>query len=267
MLALIVILLSLSIMALIVPLSMVGMGGGSIYVPLLTTSGILIHEASIISLFVVIAASASAFLIFRKNKTLDWKLLLIMAPIAIIGSLTGGYIAQFINDVLLKIIFVIILIISTLLMLHPATKEGKHKGFVPQVFSWKRKFQENEYTVSLGFLFPLVFIISFIASMLGVGGGVFLIPVLIILFGIPTRIAVGLSSAYIGISSFAGLTGQLIGGNHLNLVIAIPFAIAAIIGARIGATLSHKLQPHHLRLMVSGIIGILAAWMLVSIFI
>ena len=111
------------VLILAIPFSMVGQGGGSTYVPVLAAAGMEFHAASTTSLFMIMLASFGATLVFGRKKTVDWKLLLSIVPLAILGSFAGGWVAQFVSVLVLKIIFAIVLIIAAFFMLRPATEE------------------------------------------------------------------------------------------------------------------------------------------------
>ena len=89
------------------------------------------YAASTTSLFMIMLASLAATLVFGRKKTVDWKLLFSIVPLAILGSFAGGYVAQFVSVLTLKIIFAAVLIIAAFFMLRPA-KEGQSPSFMPQ---------------------------------------------------------------------------------------------------------------------------------------
>jgi uncharacterized membrane protein YfcA len=245
---------------------MVGQGGGSTYVPVLLVAGMSFYASSTTSLFMIMVASLAATLVFGRKKTVDWKLLLSIIPLAILGSFAGGYIAQFVSVMILKIIFAAVLIIAAIFMLRPY-KEGQSPKFMPQWACWDRCCGEHQYRISLGLLIPAVGIAGFIAGMIGVGGGLFVLPLLILLFGCPTRIAIGVSSTYVGIAALPGFIGHLVGGSDFNIWIALPLAAAAFIGATLGPRLSLKTSIPRLRVILAIVLIALALWMVINIFV
>jgi uncharacterized protein len=264
--AIAIIIAGVVVLILAVPFSMVGQGGGSTYVPVLLVAGMEFHEASTTSLFMIMLASLAATLVFGRKKTVDWKLLFSIVPLAILGSFAGGYAAQFISALGLKIIFAAVLIIAAFFMLRPAT-EGKIPSFMPQWACWDRNCGEYKYRISMGLLIPATAIAGFIAGMIGVGGGLFVLPLLILLFGVPTRVAVGVSSTYVGIAALPGFIGHLTGGSSFNVWIALPLAAAAFIGATLGPMLSLKVSIKNLRIILAIVLIALGVWMVVNIFV
>ncbi len=249
-----------------IPFSMVGQGGGSTYVPILLAVGMGMHEASTTSLFMIMLASISATLVFGRSKTVDWKLLGAVAVPSLASSFAGGFVAQWVSVSALQITFAVVLIIAAVFMLRPVTSEGTAPAFMPRTVSWKRDCGDFEYRTDLSVV-PAVALAGFIAGMIGVGGGLFVLPLLVLLFGCPMRIAIGVSSTYVGIAATTGFVGHLAGGDPFDIWVALPLAAAAFVGARIGPGLSLKMNTDTLRWILAVILVGLAVWMIVTIFV
>ncbi len=255
-----------AVFALAVPFSMVGQGGGSTYVPILLMTGMGMHEASTTSLFIIMLASIAATLVFGRKKTVDWKLLFAIVPFAILGSFAGGYIAQWVSSVALKVIFITVLGVAAFFMLRPAV-EGKRPDFMPPWYCWDRTCGEHKYQIAMGVLIPATAVVGFVAGLIGVGGGLFLLPMLVLLFGCPTRIAIGISSTYVGITALPGFIGHLLGGDPFNVWAALPLAVAAFAGASLGPVISLKISVPKLRIILAIVLVAMAVWMIVKLFI
>lgn len=234
--------------------------------PVLLAAGMKFYEASTTSLFMIMLASLAATLVFGRKKTVDWKLLFAITPFAIVGSFAGGFVAQQVSTLALKIIFAVVLCIAAFFMLRPTT-EGQHPVFMPQWIPWNRTCGEHRYQVSMGLLIPSTVLAGFIAGLIGVGGGLFLLPMLVLLFGCPTRISIGVSSTYVGITALPGFIGHLVGGSAFNIWIALPLVAAAFAGASLGPMLSLKTSVARLRVILAIVLIVLAIWMMVNIFV
>jgi uncharacterized protein len=245
---------------------MVGQGGGSTYVPILAAACMEFHEASTTSLFMIMLASLAATLIFGRKKSIDWNLLFAIVPFAIAGSFAGGYAAHLVSAVTLKIVFAAVLAIAAFFMLRPAA-EGQCPGFIPKRGRWTRNIGEYHYQVPILLLILATGLAGFIAGLIGVGGGLFLLPMLVLLFGCPTRVSIGVSSTYVGITALPGFIGHLAGGSAFNIWAALPLAAAAFIGATLGPMLSLKIKVVRLRFILAIVLIGLAAWMVINIFI
>ena len=255
-----------AVFALAVPFSMVGQGGGSTYVPILLMTGMGMHEASTTSLFIIMLASIASTLVFGRKKTVDWGLLFAIVPFAIVGSFAGGYVAQWVSSIALKVIFIAVLGVAAFFMLRPAT-EGKRPDFMPSWYCWDRTCGEYKYQISMGVLIPAIALVGFIAGLIGVGGGLFLLPLLILLFGCPTRIAIGISSTYVGITALPGFLGHLLGGDPFNVWIALPLSAAAFVGASLGPLISLRIGVPKLRIILAVVLVALAVWMIIKLFV
>ncbi|MDD5094361.1 MAG: sulfite exporter TauE/SafE family protein [Dehalococcoidia bacterium] len=249
-----------------IPFSMVGQGGGSTYVPILLAVGMGMHEASTTSLFMIMLASISATLVFGRSKTVDWRLLLAVAIPSLGSSFAGGFVAQWISVSALKITFAVVLMIAAVFMLRPVSNEGTAPAFMPRIKTWDRTCGGFEYRIDL-LVIPVVTLAGFIAGMIGVGGGLFVLPLLALLFGCPMRIAIGVSSTYVGLAATTGFVGHLAGGDPFDIWVALPLAAAAFIGARIGPSISLKTSIPTLRRVLAVILVGLAAWMIIKLFV
>jgi uncharacterized protein len=256
----------LAVMILAVLFSMVGQGGGTTYVPVLLITGLTMHEASTTSLFIIMLASISATLVFGRKKTVDWNLLLFVIPFAILGSFAGGYVAQWMSAVMLKVIFAILLAVTAFFMMRPAT-EGLAPKFMPRWLPLERTCCKYQYQISMGVLIPAIALAGFVAGMIGIGGGLFFLPMLILLFGCPTRIAIGVSTTYVGITALPGFLGHLFGGDPFNIWIALPLALAAFTGASLGPIISLKTSIPKLRFILAMVLIALAVWMVFKLFV
>ncbi|MBU4603258.1 sulfite exporter TauE/SafE family protein, partial [bacterium] len=99
--------------------SMIGIGGGVLYVPILLAFGFPFYQAAAISLFIIMALSLSATLVYYRVQLVDWKLALTIEPLIAITALIGGYYSSFIPIKELQILFILVLIVSGYFMIKP----------------------------------------------------------------------------------------------------------------------------------------------------
>jgi len=97
--------------------SMIGIGGGVLYIPILLAFGFPFYQAAAISIFIIMALSISSSLVYYRVQLIDWKLALIMDPLTDIMAFVGGYYSSFVQSKGLKILFVLLQIISGYFML------------------------------------------------------------------------------------------------------------------------------------------------------
>lgn len=106
-------------------LSMVGLGGGAFYVPLLLALGYGFQGASTTSLFLIMVTGFAAFFQFRQAKLVDWQLAVVMETFTDIGVFVGGFTAIYFQDEYLKIIFGILLLIASYFILRMQRRKEK----------------------------------------------------------------------------------------------------------------------------------------------
>jgi uncharacterized membrane protein YfcA len=239
-----IVIAAVAILVVSIAFSMVGQGGGVIYVPVLLALGMGVHDAATTSLFIIIATSVSAAIIFRRRRTIDWKLALVIEPPTIVLSFVGGLLANSIDATILKVIFAGVLIIASVLMLRPVTEKDTVTS--PHWGHWRRKLGDKQYVVRLPGLMPVTATAGFIAGMVGISGGIFKLPAMVLIGRVPIRIAIGTSSIMVAATALAGLSGHLIGGSF-NVVAALPLAAAAFVGGRIGSSLSIRVKTDALK--------------------
>lgn len=234
------------ILLIAVTMAMVGKGGGNFYVITLVLAGITMHKAASTSQSIMLATSLAAMFIFSNNKKVDWKLTLIIGPSTFIMAFFGGYLSGLLGSHTLKIIFTVILIVVSFFML---IKVKNKPSITKTGFGyWHREFNGYSYTVNLFLVLPITSIVGLVAGAVGISGGSFIIPLLVLVSMVPMGIAIGTSSAMVAATSLMGLIGHSINGNF-DLAFALPLITVAIIGGIIGGKLALKNKPKNLKLI------------------
>jgi len=236
--------MSIIILAIAVLMSMVGKGGGNFYVLAMVLAGISMQNAATTSQLIMMGTSVASMIIFNKHKKVDWKLALIIDPPTDIMALVGGYFAGNIEGTTLKIMFAVMLIIISIFMFIPVKEKPIKKR--QQFGYWNRTFAGYDYTVNIWVTLPITAAVGFFAGAIGISGGAFKIPLMVMLCGIPMEIAVGTSSAMVAATALMGFIGHSINGDF-NPEMAIPLMIVAVIGGIIGSKYAIKSKPKNLK--------------------
>lgn len=206
----------------------VGFGGGSTYTALLTLGGVDFKALPTISLICnVIVVSGGAFRYIRA-KQVDWPrvlpLVLVSAPLAWLGGLTP------IQQETFTLILALALLAAGLLLLFQREygEEGKLTRTKASLF---------DYLAGAG--------TGYLAGLVGIGGGIFLAPILHLTRWGNSRAIAATACLFILINSLAGLGGQFmklgISGAAAALTPYWPLAIAVLIGGQLGSFASLKL--------------------------
>ncbi|SHH36448.1 sulfite exporter TauE/SafE family protein [Tepidibacter thalassicus] len=250
-----IVLMSVIILIIAISMSMVGKGGGNFYVLTMVLAGISIHNAATTSQLIMMGTSIASMIIFNKHKKVDWKLALIIDPPTDIMAFVGGYFAGNIEATILKWMFAILLIVISIFMLISVKEKTIEQ--TDKLGYWNRTFGEYKYTVNLWLALPITAIVGFFAGAIGISGGAFKIPLMVILCGIPMEIAVGTSSAMVAVTALMGFIGHSINGDF-SPQLAIPLTVVAVIGGLIGSKYAIKSKPKNLK-KVFALTNLLAA--------
>lgn len=245
-------------------MTMTGRGGGNFYVPILVACGLPMLQAATTSQFILLVTSLTAAVLFANNRTVDWKLALVIDPPTDVMAFVGGYYAHMLAGSTLKVIFSALLVLAGIFMLMPLkerTVKKKHKlGY------WYRTFGENHYVVNLWWTIPITAAAGLVAGMTGISCGSFKVPLMALVCGVPIHIAVGTSSAMVAATAFMGMTGHAAAGDF-TIVWAVPLGIAAILGGVIGVRVSLKTKSDTLKKVFAYTTFAAALFMVSSVFI
>ncbi len=263
------IIISLLVFVLISSLaSMVGLGGGVFYVPALIFLGYSFNEASTISLFLIVFTGLSAFLRFRKGGLVDWKIALVMEFFTGIGAFTGGLTSVQFNQNFLKILFsAVLIIIAVFLLLKKEVKPDKLSPVKSGFGYWVRNFNGMTYSIPVFLMIAVTFSAGYLSSILGISGGALKVASMILLFGIPSRVAVATSSLMVGFTGLTGLAGHLV-KTSIDWKMAAILIVAVFIGGKLGSKISMGFSEKKVNKVASFIyIGLAVIMVLETIFI
>ena len=233
--------------------SSVGFGGGSTYLALLLIWGVPYYIFPVIALFCnIIVVSGNCFS-YIKAKNLNLKLLIPYLigsiPLAFIGGSLP--IEKKLFEILL---FLILSIAGILLLLNFKSYDDKEESYkkIPIVFS-----------ILIGG------ILGFVSGIVGIGGGIFLSPILFLIRAARPKHIVTAASIFILINSASGIIGQLTKNAVLNEIQNYWFLLLAVlIGGQVGNFLNLKIFPTRiLALVTAGLVLFVAVRMAYKLFI
>jgi uncharacterized membrane protein YfcA len=233
-----------SILVISVLMSMTGRGGGNFYVPVLVACGLPMLQAATSAQCILLCTAAAAALVFQKSRMIDWKLAMVIDPPTDVMALLGGYYAHVLPSGVLKFVFAGLLVLSGFFMLRPA-KNRQYSG-KNRLGLWHRKFCNQEYKVNLWLALPITAGAGLVAGMVGISGGSFKVPLMVLGCGVPMRVAVGTSSAMVAATALMGLIGHSAAGDF-NASWAIPMSVTAVIGGLVGGIFSLRTRPENLK--------------------
>ncbi len=254
----IIVIFSISLM-----FSMFGKGGGEFYLPtLISLAGLPFYTSAGISVFLIFLQSISMVFIYHlRNRLIDWHLALVLSFVIGTFSFLGGFFSISISSIYLKILFSTFLMISAYFMfVEKKVKVNEEKWGV-----WHREFNNISYNINLLYLLTVIALISFIVGMIGISGGGLMVPLLILVGGVPIRIAMGTNTFLILASSSMSVFGHAVHGG-IDWKIASILGITVIAGSQIGSRLHSKIGDVKLKYGFIGILAVAAGWMIFKIF-
>jgi uncharacterized membrane protein YfcA len=226
-------------------LTMVGLGGGLIFSPLFVLLDFPKTMAVSASLFLNGTAAASAAYIYLKKKMVDFSVSLPLIITSSLGAPLGALTTHRINLNLFLGIMAAVIFLAALRML-----------FSKQVKSRKEGVSQLKRIVGGGIVGLLI---GFLAGLLGIGGGVFIVPLLIYFLGIPTKSAAATSIFIVCFSSFVGFaTHASIGAIEWKFVLLA--ALFSFAGGQIGSRImSEKLKGRNIRIIFGVVLLLFSA--------
>lgn len=208
----------------------VGFGGGSTYSALLALSGLDYRLLPLISLACNIVVVTGGSIRFARAGVTPWKKALVMvllgAPASFLGGLTPIKEATFLT------LLGASLVLTSLTMLIPVRENAD--GTATRAARWM----------------PLAAApLGYFAGLVGIGGGIFLAPLLHLARWHEARGIAATASLFILVNSLFGLAGQLTknGPGLFGAAIesALPLLVAVVIGGQIGSLMAARLLPPH----------------------
>jgi hypothetical protein len=247
-----------------IAMTMVGKGGGNFYVVILALANIPMHEAAATGQFILFAASAAALVFFQTKKVVSWPLAILLGGLTSLSALGGGYFSHYFSGFTLKMIFAVLLILAGAVMLIPVkeqTDSSDRKRFgVIRLSSGLESLQIN-----LLIAVPVTVLTGFAAGMVGVSGGSFLVPLMVLTCSVPMHTAVGTASSLIAATALMGFLGHAAQGDF-NPSWAVPLAFVTIVGGVIGGRYALKTKPKNLKQLFAVTNWLAAGFMMVNAF-
>lgn len=229
--------------------SLVGLGGGIIIVPALLVMAGFFPEYSHItpqvavgtSLVMIILTALSSTLSYTKQRRVDfrsgWVFFIASGP----GAVLGAYLSRFFHEESFNIAFGLLMIVVSILLAFRDRLKG------PEV-TWrvKREFTDAQGNVYRYGYHPVValavsLVVGVISGLFGIGGGVLLVPMMVLMFRFPAHVATSTSMFVIFLSAITGFATHWLQGN-IDWLAAVWIAPGAWIGGQLGAWISNHLS-------------------------
>ncbi|MFT3974640.1 MAG: sulfite exporter TauE/SafE family protein [Amaricoccus sp.] len=245
-----------------------GVGGGFILTPLLFFIGIPPTVAVASAANQIAGSSFSAFLAHMRRKTVDFR----MGSVLLVGGLIGSFLGvrafeilrskgQF--ELVVSLLYVVMLGTIGSLMLAESVRtlrraKDPNAALVRRKrHTWahglplKMRFHTSKLYVSAIPPFVIGLLVGILAAIMGVGGGFIMVPAMIYLIGMPTKVVVGTSVfQFLFVTAFTAILHATQSGT-VDVLLAVILLLGGVIGAQVGVALAARLRAEQLRILLA----------------
>ncbi|MCD5322883.1 MULTISPECIES: sulfite exporter TauE/SafE family protein [Pontibacillus] len=225
---------------------MVGIGGSIIkypmllYIPpLLGFTAFTAHEVSGISAVQVFFATIGGVWAYRKGGYLNKSLIAYMGVSILIGSFIGGYGSRLMSDTGVNLVYGLLATIAAIMMFIPK------KGIDDE--------NMNEVTFPKALASILAFVTGIGAGIVGAAGAFILVPIMLVVLKIPTRMTIASSLAITFISSIGATVGKITTG-QVEYGPAAIMIVASLLASPLGANAAKKINTKVLQTILAVLI-------------
>jgi uncharacterized membrane protein YfcA len=245
---------------------MFGVGGGFLITPLLILIGVPSGVAVATGANQVVASSISGVLAQFKRRAVDMPMGAVLTGGGLIGSTFGGWVFNVMSklgqiDLFVQLSYVIFLgLVGGLMLiesLRALRRSDKAKVRRAHVHSWvhrmpfKMKFRTSGLYISV--IPPLIVgaMVGFLSAIMGVGGGFVMVPAMIYLLGMPTKVVVGTSLLQITFVTAYTTLVHAVEHHTVDMMLALLLILGGVVGAQVGAKVGVRLKAEQLRILLS----------------
>ncbi|GIT91261.1 UPF0721 transmembrane protein [Jannaschia pagri] len=248
---------------------MFGVGGGFLMTPLLFMIGIPPAVAVATEANIIVASSFSGVLAHLRRKSVDLRMGIVLLIGGLIGAGLGVQVFSLLKelgqvDLLVKLCYVVFLgIIGGLMFFESlnAIRKSRAKGPAPKTvrrqrgwihaMPFKMKFRTSGLYISVIPPMLVGLFVGILAAIMGVGGGFIMVPAMIYLLGMPTKVVVGTSLfQIIFVTGFATLLHATT-NYTVDMVLAVLLLVGGVVGAQVGTRIGTRLKAEQLRILLA----------------
>jgi uncharacterized membrane protein YfcA len=248
---------------------MFGVGGGFLITPLLFFIGVPPAVAVATGANQVVASSISGVLAQVRRKAVDFTMGGVLLGGGLIGSAVGVWVFKLMTelgqiDLFVQLSYVIFLGLIGAMMFQESLRallRSRQPGGAPvrraHVHSWvhglplKMKFRASGLYISV--IPPLMIgaAVGFLSAIMGVGGGFIMVPAMIYLLGMPTKVVIGTSLFQIIFVTAFTTVMHAVTSQTVDMLLALLLILGGVVGAQIGTRVGVRLKAEQLRILLS----------------
>ncbi|MEW2913104.1 sulfite exporter TauE/SafE family protein [Leisingera sp. JC11] len=248
---------------------MFGVGGGFLITPLLFLIGIPPGVAVATSANQVVASSVSGLMAHFRRRTVDLKMGYVLLCGGLLGAALGMAVFNWLKrlgqvDLAVQLCYVLFLgVIGALMFIESinAIRKARQAGGAPaykrrqrswvHALPYKMRFKASGLYISVIPPVLVGFGVGILSAIMGVGGGFIMVPAMIYILGMPTKVVIGTS--LFQIIFVAGFTTVMHATtNHtVDVVLALFLLIGGVAGAQLGTLIGARLKAEQLRVLLA----------------
>jgi uncharacterized membrane protein YfcA len=237
-------------------LGMLGSGGSAITVPILVyLVGHGAKESIAESMAIVGVISAVAAIPYARAKQVDWRSVICFGLPAMLGTFIGAWLGGAAAASLQLVVFGVVLLVAAAVMLRKAKAESAAETTEPL-----RRAPVGKAVVE-GML------VGTLTGFVGVGGGFLIVPALVVLGGLPMRLAIGTSLTIIAIKSAVGFLKYehylLTHGSSVDVATILVVVLIGIVGSLIGRSINQRLDQRALKQVFAVFLVLIGAFIVI----
>jgi len=211
--------------------SLLGLGGGVVIVPFLVFVAHYEPQIAIgTSMLVVLLNAVSGALGYIRQRLACMDAAIKFSLATVPGAFLGSYAAAYLQGKIFYAVFGFFFLGVAANMFRKACIAGEENGVdeVPEHYNWL-----------LGVVCSIF--VGFLASVLGIGGGVIHVPFMIYVLRFPVKVAIATSTCILAVSAVAGAASHAYLG-HIEWVAGLTLGLGASLGAQVGVRLAKRMK-------------------------
>ena len=245
-----------------------GVGGGFLMTPFLIFLGIPPTYAVANEANNILASSVSGSLTHWFKQTLDYKMGLMIVSGGVVGTIIGIFTFTYFMEIgkinlIISLAYMYVLAMIGTLMLVEGVKEmdrARKKIFLKKKLHshywihglpFRMRFKQSQVYESALAPIALGLVVGFIASIMGVGGAFLLVPAMIYIIGMPTKLVPGTSLFVTIFITAIVVILHAINYQSIDLVLVITLIFGSIIGVQIGLKMGEFLESSELKTLLA----------------
>lgn len=233
---------------------------------------------------IIVSSAFSGYLACAKKRRVDYKLGMLLASGAIIGSVLGVYILEIlyikgILDLAVSLLLIVLLLLAgctsirdviiTLIRKYKTTPHKDHNSSSGKSYiklPLRINVRSGKQDISIFSPIILGMVSGIMIAVGGLGGNLVVIPSMLYIFGISELFVVGTGQFHMMFASLFSTLLHTATLNSLDIMLAIPLTVGVGMGVQIGAKISEKFKPDSFRIFLALLLLILCARMVTNIY-